>query len=497
MLTSLLLALTLPSQAGAYYFVDAGTRGMSRGGAYIAGNRDLTAQYYNPAALINLDSGQVMLNFSLVDQRAGFKRMDLDSNGEVVKEYKEVDNIAAPMKIPSFGIAHHFGVPNTMFALGLHPPYAPDKEYKADGPQRYTLIDAKVQQFFVALSAAHQPFEWLTIGAGLLWNVTRADQELALKVCNRDWDDNEAFADASCAHGTREVTDLVIRMEMVDKARINANFGVLIDPTDNLTVGLSVTPPMKVKGKGSLSARFSENHWLVAGEPFPVEILATPEARDDDISVELTMPMVVRGGVAFRPIKNLEIEFATVYERWSQHNEVLISKVRVPLMLGEAVKDLSPGLEPEVPINGPVSLPADYNDTFSYRLGGEWDAKEWLSIRSGVYYEKSAIPTRLQGVGLMDGNKIGYGIGASYHHKDVLSFDLALSQSFLGTRKMRNSELKNLEVPISINDAISEGGISTNIENGSPIANGDLSSTLTMLSAGITYYFGKPTPRTY
>jgi long-chain fatty acid transport protein len=510
MLISLLLTLTTPAEAAAYYFVDAGTRGMARGGAYVAGNRDLTAQYYNPAALINLDSGQVMLNFSLVDQRAGFTRMDVNAQGDVTKTYKTVDNIAAPMKIPSFGIAHHFGVPNTMFALGLHPPYAPDKEYTAEGPQRYTLIDAKVQQFSIMLSAAHQPLKWLTVGAGLLWTVTRANQELALSVCNPDWDDfdpdsederTRAQASASCANGTRTATDLVFGMDMIDRRKLNANFGVLIDPIDQLTIGFSVTPPIDVRGKGKLKAKFSNEHWLVDTEPYMgsamKKVLSTPKTQDDDITVELTMPLVIRGGVLYRLMENLEIEFATTYERWQQAKETLITDVRAPLMLGEDVQKFAADLDPEVPINGPVSIPAEYTDTFSYRLGAEWAAKDWLSLRSGAYFEETAIPNRVQGVSLMDGNKVGYGIGASYHWDDIASFDIAFSQSFLGKRKIRNSELTKLEVPISVTDAITEGGIDTTIGNGAVVGNGDISSTLTMISFGATYYFGNPTKRTH
>ena len=41
MLAALLLAALPQSNAAAYYFTDIGTRGMARGGAYIAGNRDL------------------------------------------------------------------------------------------------------------------------------------------------------------------------------------------------------------------------------------------------------------------------------------------------------------------------------------------------------------------------------------------------------------------------------------------------------------------------
>ncbi len=512
MLLSLLFALTAHTHAAGYYFVDAGTRGMARGGAYVAGNSDLTAQYYNPAALINLDSGQVMLNFSLVDQRASFQRMDLDDQGKVIKTYKSVDNLAAPMKIPSLGIAHHLGLPNTMFALGLHPPYAPDKEYRADGPQRYTLIDAKVQQFFMGLSVAHQPVKWLTVGAGLLWNVTRGDQELALKVCNPGWnyDDKDpedlserqlAQRDASCAHGTAEATDLVFRMEMIDKRRLSANLGLLIDPIEQLTIGLSMTPSIDVHGKGNISADFSENHWLVNSEPYMgsiiPKILEESSTNDNDVDVLLTMPLILRAGVAFRPIDTLEIEYVTVYERWQLTKEVLIDNVLAPLTLSEEVQALAQDIDPNIPINGPVSIPAEYTDTFSYRLGMEWRAKNWLSLRSGAYYEQTAIPNRVQGVSLMDGNKVGYGVGASYHWEDIASFDFALSQSFLGTRKIRNSELRTLEVPIDISNALSGEALDTSIGSGSVVGNGDISSTLTMLSLGVTYYFGNPTPRTH
>ena len=40
--TALLIAALPAAQAAGYYTTDIGTRGMSRGGAYIAGNRDLS-----------------------------------------------------------------------------------------------------------------------------------------------------------------------------------------------------------------------------------------------------------------------------------------------------------------------------------------------------------------------------------------------------------------------------------------------------------------------
>ena len=144
MLTALLLAVLPASQAAGYYTTDIGTRGMSRGGAYIAGNRDLSAQFYNPAALINLKRPQAYINWSMVDQSVDFTRVDLDDSGKIAKTYDTVHNIAKPMQIPAFGVAHNFGLKNTMFAIGMFPPFAPDMEYPKKGAQRYTLIDSLI-----------------------------------------------------------------------------------------------------------------------------------------------------------------------------------------------------------------------------------------------------------------------------------------------------------------------------------------------------------------
>ena len=79
----------------------------------------------------------------------------------------------------------------------------------------------------------------------------------------------------------------------------------------------------------------------------------------------------------------------------------------------------------------------------------------------------------------------------------ALSFDIALSQAFLGTNEIRNSQLTQLTVPIDPTPALVGEPVATTIESGRVVGNGDLTSRLTMLSAGVTWTFGKPTPRTH
>ena len=52
-----LYALLSQANAGTFYFADIGVRGYARAGAYVASANDITAQWYNPAALTRVEKG--------------------------------------------------------------------------------------------------------------------------------------------------------------------------------------------------------------------------------------------------------------------------------------------------------------------------------------------------------------------------------------------------------------------------------------------------------
>ena len=168
-----------------------------------------------------------------------------------------------------------------------------------------------------------------------------------------------------------------------------------------------------------------------------------------------------------------------------------------PLTLNSTATAFAPeGFDPKSPSRGPWSSPKTTETASAmpgYRVG-----REARITFEAVYYEASAIPDKSLGVSLMDGNKVGYGVGATYSPSGLpLSFDIALSQAFLGTNEIRNSQLTQLTVPIDPTPALVGEPVATTIESGRVVGNGDLTSRLTMLSAGVTWTFGKPTPRTH
>ena len=471
----LLLALVaaLPgAHAAGYYFTDAGTRGMARAGAYAVGVEDISAQYYNPAGLMNLSGPQAYYNHSLVSQYVEFTRVDYNEDGSVALTHDPVYNEGKPMNIPAFGVAHNFGLKDWMFALGLHPPFAPDMLYKKDGSQRYMQTDSLVLEFYAGPSVSWRPIPWLQVGGSFFWTYVQAEQSLALLTCTG----TDTTAMRECEADPAKY-DINVEMKMKDMSRFTGNAGFIVKPTTWLSIGASFLPPVKVKGKGEVNAEFSEDH-LIAG------FIEGTKFSDNDVTVLLTLPMILRTGVAVRPVPALEIEADAVYQAWHQTKEVRVTDLQLtlPAKEGGIVED-------DIVITDDVVIPAEYQDIWSLRLGGEYDHKDWLSLRTGVYWEPSAIPAATQGVSLVDGKKWGFGLGATYTFKRRVGLDVGFSHTRYATRETKDSQYYSQLIPLDF--AALLAGEDVGITNGPAVGNGTLKSHSTYVSAGLTVYFGK------
>jgi long-chain fatty acid transport protein len=519
-----LLSLLIPTaDAAGYYFVDAGTRGMARGGAFIASTNDLSAQYYNPAALINLKRSQFYINHAMVTQDISFTRHDYleDENGastndrapaydyegnELAGGYPTTENTAPAMQIPQFAVGSSLGVKNAYFAFGLHPPYAPQFAYEKgidsggepSGPQRYGLVDALMLQFSVGPSAAYRVLPWLTLGGSVNWVYVSADEGINVILCRDDPTTepvrcNNNVSPDGRAYDNGSENDLAVSLTMTDPNIISWNAGVLVEPTDWLKIGLSALPPLNIEGKGSMTAQFSQDHWM--GQD-PTNVLENYTVTDNDVTVKLKMPWIFRGGVAVEPNDKWVVEFASVLQLWHVQKEIRVTDVNLNIDLVENLEVLGSEVPVgDVAITDDVVLPAEFDDAWSLRLGGEYEATDWLSLRGGGYYETSAIPTETQSVALVDGAKWGYGLGGTYFHKKesrrLFSLDLGFSQTFITERTITGSQVRRQELPINLTDILQGNELSANIVPGQSVGNGIFSSRITMMSAGATVYWGK------
>ncbi len=488
---ALALGLTGEAAASAYYFSDIGVRGFARGGAFVAGADDLTALYYNPAALTRLRRPQIMLNVAGVQQSVNFKRTNAAGLGAYDPETKEygdsnfgaVKNTAPPFAIPHFGFSSRLGTPNTTFAFGFYPPYAPDLAYDKDGPQRYSLIDTMVIQTSLGPSVAHRVNDWISIGAGVAWSVLMAEQQLKISVpWNKDHVEID-FANYDVTNNTPAnedpANDVGFDFSASDWGGISWNAGLMIEPpSKKWAFGLMVQPPVKFHAKGKMQADFS-NHVLHTDGYLGDQIIVSETVSDDEVTLNILMPLILKAGFAFRPTETSEIELAGVWQNWSKIETMTITGLNLVVDVNGDHQS-PPASRDDTIIDDDVILPTYYEDAWSLRLGGQNRFGKHFIVRAGTFYETSAIPSKTQNVSLVDGNKIGYGVGGSYSPNTNWSFDVGVSQSFLAEKNVSDSQIEQIAVEPLTGDFI----------DGTIIGNGKYKSSVLIFGAGLNYYFG-------
>ncbi len=485
MSTALALALLLApaAEAAGFYQSDIGTRGMSRAGAFVAGVNDLSAQYYNPAALTKLRP-QAYINLSGAWQGVDFTRIDYDSAGQQVEKYPTVNNNAGPMPLPAFGVSHNFGIKNFSAALGLFSPFAPRMTYPADGAQRYTLKEQLLIQFYAGPSVAYK-VGWLSFGAGAYYTYVSADYGLNIMVCNK------APEDEACENADDDgrVNDVSTKLKMKDAVRFTWNAGLLAEPTDWLRIGFSVQPPLRVSGKGSLQTDFGTEanpHWLVE-EGY----IDGTSHKDDNVTVLVNMPLILRQGVEFYGDK-WAVEGTAVYQRWRISEEIRVTDVDIQLPEGETLAGFNQILdEPvELAITDDVVLPQNYVDTWSWRVGGQYRVAKPLLLRTGLLYEGSAVPANTQGVDLVDGVKIGWGFGGTVRVNDNVNIDVGGMRTWFQSRNITSSDVRRQEIPVDFAAALS-GDLDVSLVEGKVVGTGEFDSRTLFLSTGVTWKFGR------
>ena len=106
-----LLLTVLPSTAfsAGFYALDEGIRAIGRAGAFTAGADDLTAQYYNAAALKNQTGTAFMFDLAAVQQAVTFDHRDITDIDEADYNYDPVKNQALPMPVPTISFGRRMG----------------------------------------------------------------------------------------------------------------------------------------------------------------------------------------------------------------------------------------------------------------------------------------------------------------------------------------------------------------------------------------------------
>ena len=511
--TLLLSAALFGSQsvnAGAYYLSEIGAKSLGRAGANIVNPKDPTAMWLNPAALANVKGLKLKLNGTFVFMNAQFKRdcgpnnncgpksfsrtyksgsytvdgdARADADGEFVfepnsnnlggrfderghfgefREFGDAANQALVQPIPALYAVFNFesmGIEGLALGLGAFAPYAGDYRFDADEYTRYTLIDRDLLELFYQVTLAYRYKNWIALGASLQGVSAGVKQQVKLSADEFGNEDPKK--------------DILVEIEAYKHFIPSANFGVWSNPIAGLEIGASAQLGRSVDGAGTVAIlEKGESIQELIDEGAVVLNEDNPSSR-----VRFQLPPFYRVGVKYDEpdlfgdgFLGFDVELDFVYEQWSAYDHIALNADGVTFSFF--------GNEPEgLP---PVIQPKNYQDSWSVRLGGEVNLwQDLLALRTGAVYETSAIPNETLSVDLLNGEKLGVGLGLSTSYWGM-TLDIGYAHMFVFDRTVGDESIVHTE-----NSAPG----TFNPERRTRVAMGQYRVGYDMLSASVTVAF--------
>lgn len=450
------------AEAAGFTFGENGAKALSMGGAFTGHADDLTAVQFNPAGLVQLSGSHFLIDGQVLNHEVTFQRTDDD--GSTAKS-DPVRNEAGLFLLPNLAVGRAFelGGRTLTIAAGAYAPPAvgrysyPEPDYTQEGstftnpprkyaPQRYQLISSDLIILYPHLSAAYAITPAISVGASFQYVYTRFQFRQAV---------TSQFSPARRQAEEQADFDSIVAVDMHGAPTVTGVLGVMVQPNDRLSFGVSFKPRVPVTASGTMNV-----------EPGPFARDFGVQVRGDQADLSVTLPMELRLGASVKPLRELTVNADIVYEGWQSFDAFVLTPRDITIQRGEG--------EPETPLD-PVVIPKRWHHTFSFRGGAEWAFAFGLKLRAGLMYEQSAMPREYTNIDFAHFDRMFYTGGASY---PVGPIELMVAGAFSpsSARYIRNSEVRATQT-----ETTEQAGV---------VGNGDYTSGGWAMALGVRGAFG-------
>ena len=386
---------------------------LGQGNAAIAHTYDSTAIFFNPALINKLEGTQIELGTTLIFPSRKFKS---DSSG---KTFKTEPDVFYPSTL---FITHKFN-DKISAGLGVFNPFGLATKWPDDWEGKYITTNSEMRTFNINPAVSYQITPKIAFAAGVDFLLLDATLEKKINLSPfRLPDAGQKFKG--------------------DGNGVGYNFGILIEPHKDISIGAAYRSKIKVDLDGD--ATFD----LPAGAPPPIR----ERFPNTNGNADLTLPQQVLVGIYYQGFDPLTFEVALRWEGWSSYDQLKIN------------------LDKPVAGSKTSVTPKDWKDTYSVNLGAKYQLNDSIALLAGYLYGGNPIPDKTFEPGIPDADTQIFSFGTDIKYKKF-KIDLAYSYQKLQSRKKNNS----------ITDPVS--GLSDFS------ANGEYKSYLHMVGVSLTYLF--------
>ncbi len=332
----LVLGVTTATFANGLSLNSVGTRALSMGGAFVALSNDATAIYWNPAGLAGQTSS-VNLFFTGV--------MPFGSYQYSVPTFGiDIDTKTESNMYPTGGLMGVYTADKLSFGLGVYVPAGLGAEWNGADLAAFSSAQAfawesKIGVISISPAIAYQVSDQFSVGITAniyyaLFDLSRPDAA----DLNQDGTDETAVQYTESSNGLGFGASIGLKYDVNDQLAFGATFRTATSVT------MDGTADIDVPGMGN--------------------ILSTDFTRD------VTWPMWIAGGVAYKVSKCLTLALDAQYSNWAELDKLVADYDKLP--------------------DGEFVL--DWKDAVQIRLGGEYSLSPTTALRLGYYYDPAPAP---------------------------------------------------------------------------------------------------------
>ena len=432
---ALLCHTAIPAKAAGFYIQEQSVSGL---GAAFSGSvtnlEDPSTVYFNPAGMTKLPGTQMQAGAHLLIPNA-----DITNTGSTQAAVLgggalsggDGGNPYDPTPVPNAFVTHQIN--DQLWAgVGVSAPFGLANEYDSDWFGRFDSIKTELLTLDIQPSVAYRVNDWLSVGAGV--NIQYADAELT-----------SAGAAGPGAGPFAAGTEGVSKLEGDDWS-FGYTLGVQAKPLEGTTIGLSYRSAVSHELEGRLSATGTT-------------------IADFDVKgrADLGLPDIATIGVAQDVGDKWTVHGQATWFGWNNFQEINATTDETFSVLGGALTRTAG--------SSVSNIVQNYQTTWAYALGAEYEYSEELTLRAGVQYDETPTTDLYRTSRTPDGDRTWLSGGATYDINDKLSLDMAATYIWISDES------------ISVNR---NNSFSTALEN---TFNADTEGNVGIFALGLTYKF--------
>lgn len=283
---------------------------------------------------------------------------------------------------------------NWGIGLSVYTPYGSSVVWPEGWKNQFFLQEISLQSVYIQPSIGYQYNDIIGVGAGLIYGYGAVNLQRNLPVADQDGNYARVELDG-------------------DATAVGYNLGLMIRPAPEVTIGVGYRSQLDMEVEDG-NASFSVPSSLEGGFP--------PE---NTFTASLPLPWVLSFGLSAELSEVFTIAAQADLTGWDAYEELHLD-------FGENTEQLQDSREPR-----------NYEDSWIFRLGGEYELTRQTQLRAGVFYDMTPVQDGYMTPETPDSDRISFTAGLTHQLTENLGVNMSLM--YLRSQEREQTEQHTVE----------------------------------------------------